>query len=273
MIPRAYITEWRYTAPWPDDSLVELDLLLSRVLIEMFSDDLLANQLVFRGGTALHKLFVNPPGRFSEDIDLVQIEAGPIGRIMTAIRNQLDGWLGTPRTKQGHGRVTLLYRFYSEFEPAGLRRLKLEINTREHFSVFGIQQKPYGIRSRWFTGNAPVTVYHLDELLGTKLRALYQRKKGRDLFDLSLALNRADADPDRIVSCFLEYMKHGGTSVSRAEFEANLHLKLKDRAFICDIEPLLAHGIDWNQESAVQYVFDSLLTRLPGDPWKGRLSR
>ena len=39
--------------------------------------------------------------------------------------------------------------------------------------------------SRWFTGAAKVLTYDLDELLGTKLRALYQRKKGRDLFDLN----------------------------------------------------------------------------------------
>ncbi len=269
MIPRAYITEWRHTAPWPDDSLVELDLLLSRVLIELFSDNLLANQLVFRGGTALHKLFMDPPGRFSEDIDLVQIEAGPIGKVMDIIRTHLDGWLGTPSTKQGHGRVTLLYRFHSEFEPVGLRRLKLEINTREHFTTYGFVEKPFAVKSRWFSGESKIRTYHLDELLGTKLRALYQRKKGRDLFDLALALTNTDASPGRIVYSFLEYMKHGNTKVSRAEFESNLHSKLKDRAFTCDIEPLLAYGIDWNQESAAQYVFDLLLTRIPGDPWKG----
>ena len=33
MIPRAYITAWRATAPWGDEAQVEQDLVLSRVLV------------------------------------------------------------------------------------------------------------------------------------------------------------------------------------------------------------------------------------------------
>ena len=40
------------------------------------------------------------------------------------------------------------------------------------------------MENSWFTGSAELTTYHFEELLGTKLRALYQRKKGRDLYDL-----------------------------------------------------------------------------------------
>ncbi|MGH2469017.1 MAG: nucleotidyl transferase AbiEii/AbiGii toxin family protein [Chloroflexota bacterium] len=42
------------------------------------------------------------------------------------------------------------------------------------------------MKSPWFTGSADVPTFALEELLGTKLRALYQRRKGRDLFDLVL---------------------------------------------------------------------------------------
>ncbi len=56
-------------------------------------------------------------------------------------------------------------------------RLKIEINTREHFTIHGFQQHPFAIKSRWFTGNTTILTYSLEELLGTKLRALYQRKK------------------------------------------------------------------------------------------------
>jgi predicted nucleotidyltransferase component of viral defense system len=57
MIPRAYINEWRSHAPWRSDAQVEQDLIICRALLEIFSHPLLAQQLVFRGGTALHKLF------------------------------------------------------------------------------------------------------------------------------------------------------------------------------------------------------------------------
>lgn len=40
MISRAYITEWRDKMPWKLDSQVEQDLILSRLLVELFSDNL-----------------------------------------------------------------------------------------------------------------------------------------------------------------------------------------------------------------------------------------
>lgn len=117
MIPRANITAWRRSAPWPDNSQVEQDLLLSRALVAMFEQPIVADQAVFRGGTALHKLFFDPAGRYSEDIDLVQREAGPIGELVDGIREALDPWLGKPQWKQGNGRFTLDYRFDTTFAP------------------------------------------------------------------------------------------------------------------------------------------------------------
>jgi len=93
MIPRANITAWRVHAPWPSNEQVEQDLILSRSLVAMFSHDIVAEQALFRGGTALHKLFFSISGRYSEDIDLVQRNAGPIGKLVDAIRETLDPWL------------------------------------------------------------------------------------------------------------------------------------------------------------------------------------
>lgn len=60
-------------------------LVISRALVENFSDDFLRENLAFRGGTALHKLYLNPAPRYSEDIDLVQIKADSIKPIMQQI--------------------------------------------------------------------------------------------------------------------------------------------------------------------------------------------
>ena len=70
MIPLAQITQWRQIAPWADDMQVAQDLILSRILVDIFSDPFLKKELAFRGGTALHKLFFSPAARYSEDIDL-----------------------------------------------------------------------------------------------------------------------------------------------------------------------------------------------------------
>ncbi len=75
MIPQQYITEWSEIAPWKANEQVEQDLIICRALVELFSDEFIAEKVAFRGGTAIHKLFLEPQPRFSEDIDLVQITA------------------------------------------------------------------------------------------------------------------------------------------------------------------------------------------------------
>lgn len=89
MIPRANITAWRAQAPWPLDSQVEQDLILSRALAEIYSHPKLIDGLAFRGGTALHKLFFQSPGRYSEDLDFVQMKPGPIGSLLDELRSVL----------------------------------------------------------------------------------------------------------------------------------------------------------------------------------------
>lgn len=269
MIPRAYITAWRGTAPWPEDWQVEQDLVLSRALVDIFSDETVAEHAVFRGGTALHKLFFDPPGRYSEDIDLVQRHAGPIGPLVDAIRSVLDPWLGQPRWKAGQGRFTLYYRFETTMAPVVRARVKLEINTREHFAVHGFAARAFEVRSACFSGRTEIPTYSLPELLGTKLRALYQRKKGRDLFDLDLALSHPEFDADRLLEAFEQYMAFGETPVSRAQFEANMDAKLTDALFTADLPPLLRTGVEHVPEAAWRRVHDALVRLLPGDPWKG----
>jgi predicted nucleotidyltransferase component of viral defense system len=268
VIPRADITAWRKTAPWPDDTHVEQDLVLSRVLVELYNQPVVAEQGVFRGGTALHKLYFNPPGRYSEDIDLVQREAGPIGPLIHEVRAVLDPWLGTPTWKTGHGRFTLSYRFDTTFTPAVRMRVKVEINTREHFNVHGLATRMFVIANPWFSGSARIKTYTLSELLATKLRALYQRKKGRDLFDLRLGLEHPDLEPDQVVAAFEQYMAHAEARVTRAQFEANMAAKMGDPTFLNDVPPLLRTGLGHDPKEAWSRVHDALIVRLPGHPWK-----
>lgn len=88
MIPQSAIEEWRNKVPWQTNEQVEQDLIICRVLTEIFKDSFLAENLAFRGGTALHKLYLSPQPRYSEDIDLVQIKAGPIKPIIDKLRDE-----------------------------------------------------------------------------------------------------------------------------------------------------------------------------------------
>jgi predicted nucleotidyltransferase component of viral defense system len=262
VIPEAAITHWRHVVPWSQDAQVEQDLVLSRALVEIFRDPALASAFLLRGGTALHKLFISPPRRYSEDIDLVQASPGPIGPLLDAVRARLDPLLGAPRREASPGNVTLRYRMQSEIPPIIPLRLKIEINTREHFRVFGVVERPLGIQSPWFTGRAAIRTYSLEELLGTKLRALYQRRKGRDLFDLWIALTTTGVDARRIVEALRAYLSAEGRVIDRTTFEKNLALKVASRAFHADLVPLLAPGHRYDIADAASLVADRLLAGL-----------
>lgn len=265
MILQRYITQWRLKTPWPYLDQVEHDLILSRALCELYASPIIAKNLIFRGGTALHKLFFDNPGRFSEDLDFVQKEAQPIGETVTAIRECLDPWLGKPKWKQGEGRFTLYYLFETEVEPVIQRKLKIEINTREHFNVLPLGAVDFSVNSDWYQGAAIVSTYQLEEQLGTKLRALYQRRKGRDLFDFWYANRMVKGiNFESIVNIFFTYMQNGGTPVSYSQYLENLERKKENRAFNDDISSLLSPGLSsqYNTEEAYNLLFDEIIPKM-----------
>jgi predicted nucleotidyltransferase component of viral defense system len=262
LIPRADIVAWRAQAPWISDAQVEQDLLISRALVALFANRVVAENLALRGGTALHKLFLRPASRYSEDIDLVQTKPTAIGPTLDAIREVLDGFLGKPSRKQKQNSVTLTYRVDSEVPPIVPLRLKVEISTREHFTVLGFHQHPFAVKSRWFSGTCTITTYQLNELLGTKLRALYQRRKGRDLFDLWLGLTCEKANPHVVVQAFQKHIAAMGLAVSQDEFRKNLALKMKNKSFLGDIESLLRPEIIYDAEQAHQLIQTALVNLL-----------
>jgi predicted nucleotidyltransferase component of viral defense system len=262
-----FISEWKKYAPWPQSHQIEQDLIICRALVEIFNHPLLSENLAFRGGTALFKLYL-PPLRYSEDLDLVQVHAEPIGPVMDAIQEKLNSWLGPTKRSRSEGRVTLTYRMQSE---EGLPlKLKVEINSREHFAVLGFKKHRFDVNSRWFSGSTSISTYHLDELLGTKVRALYQRKKGRDLFDLWTAFRTTGIQPERVIRCFLQYMEHEDHRISRAEFEQNLIEKLNDPHFLDDIGPLVVADNGWDYDRAAEFALDRLAVLIPGEPWQGK---
>ncbi|MDP3768946.1 MAG: nucleotidyl transferase AbiEii/AbiGii toxin family protein [Dehalococcoidia bacterium] len=269
MISQADVIAWRQAAPWADDGMVEQDLVLSRAIVEIFSDKGPAAELAFRGGTALHKLVLLPSARYSEDLDLVQIQPGPIGGLLDALRAKLDPWLGEPSRDHAASTITLMYRFDSEIPPIRRLRLKVEINTREHAAVFGHVTRPLTVESRWFRGRVDVRTFELDELLATKLRALYQRRHGRDLFDLWDACRRGSVTPSRVIEAFHAYLAADSLRITRAEFERNLAAKARNRMFLSEVRPLLAPGVAYDAREALELVRRTFIERLPGAPWKG----
>ena len=276
MIPQANIIEWRSKAPWKTADQVEQDLVISRALVELFSQQVVAENLAFRGGTALHKLYLAPAVRYSEDIDLVKVRDGQLDPILDAVRQAL-AFLGEPLPEWRGGVVnavrqtanllrrgvrTLTWQFQSETPPTTPLRLKIEINMRERFSVLGFRDLRFAVDSGWFRGQCDLTTYQLDELLGTKMRAQYQRAKGRDLFDLWYGLTVGKANPAKMVTVFRRYLKTENKQVSEREFRDDLAAKIKDPDFLADTEDLLRPGLDYSHQEAHRFVDRHLVSLL-----------
>ena len=262
MIPKEHIIEWKSTVPWDETLMVEQDLIICRALVAIYSNEFLSSHLAFRGGTALHKLYLSPQPRYSEDIDLVQIKSGSVGAILDKLREVL-AFLGKPIIKQKRNNNTMVFKVKSTFPPIVSIRLKIEINCKEHFTVLGLTKIPFEVKSQWFNGNCEITTYQLDELIGTKLRALYQRKKGRDLFDLQKALENPNLNTDNVIKCYHKYILFSdGESPSSTVYMANMDEKMQEDIFLTDTQTLLRPSLTFNAETAYEIVRKELIEKI-----------
>lgn len=262
MIPQSDILQWGKHVPWKTNEQIEQDLVICRALVEIFNNKFLADNLAFRGGTALHKLYIHPQARYSEDIDLVQINASPIGEVINRLRETLE-FVGKANVEFGESMATMRFKFESEFPPVAKLKLKVETNCREHFAELGWEKKSFSVKSNWYNGSCKITTYKLEELLGTKLRALYQRRKGRDLYDLYKALTHATINKKALIACFKKYMEFSvGEVPSQKEFLNNMEKKIKHQEFLADILTLLRPDEKYNQEKAYELIKVELLERI-----------
>jgi len=263
MIPSKNIIEWSDFVPWSSSEQVEQDLVISRSLVALFTDEIILENLAFRGGTAIHKLFLFPQPRYSEDIDFVQIKPGPFGHIIDRIREIL-AFLGEPKRDQKNRNNTLIYRFDSENEPVQRLKLKVETNCREHHSIFGLHYKQFEVKSSWFSGNCKIPTYQIEELLGTKIRALYQRKKGRDLYDIHKVLtSEIDVSIDKTIQAYNFYMQGEPNGIpDKKVYIENIESKLEDPEFLADTSILLHPSEDYDPVIAYGELNKLLFSKL-----------
>jgi len=256
-------------APWPDLRQVEQDLIISRALCDLFSSKQLEGKIAFRGGTAINKLLFGKPLRYSEDIDLVQTQAEPIGGIIDGVRDALP-WLGKCNCHQALHSTHLVFKFTPEAGGGGPLKVKVEINTREHENLYGLKTYPFEVNSDWHKAKTGIVAFEPEEVFGTKLRALLQRHKNRDLFDLNEGLLQLGLDCDWVIACFHHYLALEGHPISRANAEERM-LKKLNQSLTEDIAPLLASGVSFTDDDAIAAfgrVWADLIRRIPGESWK-----
>jgi predicted nucleotidyltransferase component of viral defense system len=264
--------------PWPSPRQVEQDLLLCRAMAALFGDEFLRSQVAMRGGTLLHKVHLRPATRYSEDIDLVVFGDRPEGHIRRALQRVLTDVLGMPkvyawealglaiRNAVKPSRVLRMnFAVPSVSEQGSSLTIVVEANVTERTPHRPIVKIPFEFPFRGAPVAAIVNGYNIHEMLGTKMRALFQRTRGRDLFDLYWALTVAEpkVDPIEVVDSFTHYLRQEGGKAGRGEFIGILEAHLADRGFCSDMNQLLRAGIAYDPRAAGDYVMENLLGLLP----------
>lgn len=265
MIAQAHLNEWAARVPWPQQTQVEQDLVLSRLIVEIAQHDLLGGELAFRGGTCLHKLHLPKQLRYSEDLDYVRRTHSGIKPYLTALREVALGiGLAEHGTTQSGQMVHIVFDAQATNAPGHIR-VKIETNIAETDSFLPRITRPYAVDSRWWSGRADVSTFQIEELMSTKLRALYQRRRGRDLFDIWHVLTDLHPDDQLVTDGLAHYM--ADEIFSYREFSANLAAKLEHPDFVADLDQLTAaSSLRYDVTLAADLIMERLGSRLPGAP-------
>ncbi len=270
---------------WPQLHQVEQDLLLSLAMNAIFEDKFLHGQVAMRGGTVLHKVHLAPAARYSEDIDLVVVGDRPDDHIERAIKRVLrllfgreksSAWetlrLAVRNATKPSRILRCIYKIDCVSNPGQQLTVEVETNVTERTPKFELPAMPFAFQHRGREINTSIISYQINEMLGTKMRALFQRKKGRDLFDLYWALTARSVTPvsaAEMVDAFMHYMRDEDTYVPRSEFQAHLHECLADKVGFCgDIRPLLRAQVAYDPQQAGRYVEQHVISLLPERPQK-----
>lgn len=257
MITNQDIALWSIDHPWQSADQVEQDLLLSQAICQIAKNPLLGKELVLRGGTAYHKLFLPQPFRYSEDLDYVRTTSGGIGNVMKQLTDLGREFGYKVNTKMGMY-PKVIWRFEHASGTPG--KIKIEINTFERSPMLPLKTISYTVESGYYSETAPVLTFQVEELVATKLRAIYQRSKGRDLFDLWLALTELSIPPEAIVASFPAYRPEGVTAEMMIK---NLEQKLSDEQFLHDMDPLIRQGsLVYNPLEAAQLLIEELISKI-----------
>ena len=278
---RADIEAWEGAFPWSPVDRVEQDLVLSRMLIEIYRDELLFESLAFRGGTALHKLHLPRPRRYSEDIDLVMGGPGEPEAVINRLREVLEPLIGRPRTLDGPLGIQLLYSPASLVAPSGKLGIKIDISVPVHHHFDEPCPLPLQVVSPWFSGQATLHCYSPEETLASKLQALIRRNQLRDLYDLDWALaDRPDLDCNRLTTLAPMYAEQDMYVLHRPIAEQVMLEKFEKIALLAgdgssaleDIVQMVPLELQQHMtfESFKQVfarVFIGIVSRLGGQPW------
>jgi len=248
---------WADEGGIPDLTLAELDYRLVHALRAICTDPFLRDRLYLKGGTALNKLYLPGASRLSVDLDFNAVgskeqvlrERTPIGEAIAAALERQDS--DYELTYRGRYDQLTVYARFSPLSGTARQRLKVEVSFIERFAILGRVERP--LLPSPFDEPLTVSTYHLEELTSTKLRALYDRRKGRDIYDL-FRIAGLDLNQVAVRKMVLYYFYRAHKVFHYPTFVRNVELKIAEHGFRDDVRSLIRRGTELDWEAACQRV-------------------
>lgn len=160
--------------------IAEKDYVLALVL-QLISQSHLGKKLVFKGGTALHHCYIEQR-RFSEDLDFSSVQQHISFEEVQKVLTSVD-YLTVKKHYQSTATMKIERLLYSG--PIGFpNSLKIDIDKLQNV-LLPVQEIIY--RTAWGI-EFPVRVMDIREICAEKIRAMSDRARYRDFFDVYLIL-------------------------------------------------------------------------------------
>lgn len=236
--------------------LAEQDFRLSHVLIDIGSDDFLGERLYLKGGTAINKLYLKETPRLSVDLDFNAV--GEKARVLAERKAIRDRLIRLLEEQDAGYKVKYDYRYeqttvHAKYTPifGGEQTLKLEISNVERFPIMQGRRMDFVLP---LTGESfEITTYQLEELSSTKIRALFDRLTGRDIYDI-YQLSSFDLDLRALRKMVLYYFFRSKKVFNPKLFFRNLETKFKSGKLVDDVSGFIRAGGHFSLERAIDDV-------------------
>jgi predicted nucleotidyltransferase component of viral defense system len=201
--------------------VVEKDYVLGWMLAGIYAHEELTEKWLFKGGTCLKKCFFETY-RFSEDLDFTLRDPGQIDKaLLNRVFAEIGEWIydesgiEMPVEKQEfelyenpRGSVScqgkISYRGPVS-PPHGLPRIKLDLTADERVVLPPTQVQIFHPYSDEPEEGIEVLAYDYVEAFAEKFRALAERTRPRDLYDVVNLYRNADARPEPVL--FIEVLR------------------------------------------------------------------
>lgn len=247
--------------------VLEKDYVLTETLKALFQTPLLGNLLVFKGGTALRKVYFSD-WRYSEDLDFTakhDIKKEALQELLTSWYSQIKQAtqinLSTKMLHKPNGYARVRAQFIGPLDYPGM--IFMDLSFDEPLCLEPVQME---IKAHPFLPEGQkVLAYPLEELMAEKIRSLVERGKSRDYYDVWRLLKEKSAmlNFSLLNDVLGMKLRHKNISATAVDDFLPKDSNALQKYWVSDLEPQIRQlpqlnvVIDELREMLSRFVFDA----------------